>query len=64
MTFSNKTDNLIPFESRRTISKFAFLPVTINETTKWLERISVIQEYQVSGAADVSFSGWVNIKFK
>jgi len=63
MTFKESKCDLIPFESERVVTKFAFLPININGTIKWLERVNIKQQYQVGGAADVIFAGWVNLKF-
>jgi hypothetical protein len=63
MTFSNDTYKPTPFKSERTITKFALFPITIDGITKWLEKVTIRQQYQASGAADISFIGWVNVKF-
>ena len=45
---------------QRTRSWFAFLPVTINGETRWLERVYVVQEWY----APKGNWNWYNIKFK
>ena len=54
----------IPFESERIVQQFAWLPISINGITKWLENVTIKQQYQADGCADVSFSGWVNQRFE
>mgnify|MGYP001042697554 CR=1 FL=1 len=68
MTIINNRSSPEPFVSTREKSWFAFLPVTItydggSTKTKWLEKITVKQQYQVGGAADCGFAGWTNIDF-
>ena len=49
--------------TKRTVVKFAYLPVTILGHNRWLERVAITQEWREGGAADVVFKGWVDIKF-
>ena len=49
--------------SKRTISKFAIIPITIGKETRWLENVSIAQEWCESGAADIIFIGWINMNF-
>lgn len=53
----------IEMGTKRKIKKFLFFPVTIKDETRFLETATILQEYEVSGAADVFFRGWVNKEF-
>jgi len=43
----------------RTITKFALFPVTANHETRWLEKVTINQEYR----PDLCFFGWHNDEF-
>lgn len=51
----------------KTIKKFAWLPITINYETRWLEEVEYIKEYKQLLAFDdcgsYSYFGWEDIKF-
>ena len=50
--------------TKRTIVKFAWLPVTISGETRWLERVAIRQEYVSDGCnGGYYYTGWSNIEF-
>lgn len=68
MTIINNGPFPEPFVSECEKSWFAFKPVTItydggSTKTKWLEKVTVRQQYQVGGTAACGFAGWVNMDF-
>jgi len=48
---------------KRTVTKFAFLPIRIGRETRWLTTVTLDQEYVCEGAADYIFTDWVNQRF-
>lgn len=53
-----------PYETR-TVSKFLFLPKTIDGETRWLERAKIFQQYRpdVDSAGSIEYS-WQDISWK
>ena len=44
---------------KRTIKKFALLPIIINEEVRWLEFVTIYQEFIIGYGSTI----WLNIKF-
>lgn len=62
MRFINTVHNPQRWD-KQTVSKFAFLPISIGSETRWFETVTIEQEYQADGCSGGSFSGWVNKRF-
>ena len=46
---------------KRTLTRFAFLPIRINEENRWLEMVTIRQRYHERDFYDKS--GWYNVMF-
>lgn len=53
-----KIKRWIPHSTRK-ISRFAFLPITINYETRWMEMVHIEQTYR----PDLKLFGWYNERF-
>ncbi len=49
--------------TRRTIVKFAFLPIEIGGEVRWLERVAIDQEWVSVGCNAGTYVGWQNLSF-
>ena len=47
---------------KRTITYFAFFPVTILRETRWLEMVRVVQFW--GDGESLGPSGWINLRFE
>lgn len=47
----------------RTITKFAFLPICINNEVRWLETVKITQLYEWQTINGYKFHAWRNINF-
>jgi hypothetical protein len=47
----------------RTISKFLFFPMTLNDETRWLERAWIVQAGSTFWHMGASYIGWENDRF-
>jgi len=47
----------------RTISKFAFLPIRIENEIRWLERVKIKQQYVLGSIKFSAYDYWRNIEF-
>lgn len=58
-------DNTPQMDDKRTKTFFAVFPVTIGNERRWLEKVTVEQEYECHfmGFDDGSSCEWVNIRF-
>jgi len=63
MEWGNKERTYPKFGDKRTITKFAFLPIKIGNQTRWLQTVTLEQEYITGGAADIIYAEWENRKF-
>jgi len=63
MKWFNEIEQYPKYGDKRIITKFALLPIRIDNETRWLQMVTIDQEYITGGASAVIYAAWENRKF-